>query len=679
VLTVTNTNDSGPGSLREAMLAANNPGPTDRIVFNIPGAGVHTIQLLTPLPALVNKTAIDATTQPSYFSVPTIAGTPLVELDGTSIGGSTASGIQFSATAGGSSVRGLSIGGFGGQGVYIQADACTVAANHIGCNAAGTIGRPNGAGVFGVGAGASRIGGWNAKSRNVISGNSAQGVYFSGGADPWILGNYIGTNASGTTALLNLGGGVFTDFTTSVYLGGLDSGGGNLISGNVGAGAFLRNSAPITSVQGHQIYGNWIGTNVYGTGALGNSEHGLYLASPYCFVGFASASNVISANGLQGLHVAGPESKNNYIYSNFIGTTYDGTRPLGNNSVGLWLRETSDNELVGNVVGSNQGHGILISDPSSHGNVMRGNAVGTNLGGATDLGNQSTGIHVSGYDTRIGGPFSEDANVIAYNSDGVIVFEGGPIEIRRNRIYGNQFLSIDLLGNGITPNDAGDVDAGPNELLNFPVLESVTYDPMFGLLTIVGHLDGLPLREHVIDMYSSPQCNANGNGASDTRIVGLQVDTDGAGHVDFELSTSANGVAGYHFSATASTGTTLQDPYLVTSEFSPCVTLAPSVGVDPPSIVAEFALGPAYPQPARGLARIPFTLARESIVKVRVFDVAGREVVTLLDEPRPAGRHEVAWDAATSAPGIYWYRIEARPAFGAGETFAASRSIVVAP
>ena len=88
---VTNANEHGTGSLRQAMLDANATAGLDTIVFNIPGAGVHTINLLVPLPEITDPVVIDATTQPGY------AGSPLIELNGALAGGT---GIGFSITAG---------------------------------------------------------------------------------------------------------------------------------------------------------------------------------------------------------------------------------------------------------------------------------------------------------------------------------------------------------------------------------------------------------------------------------------------------------------------------------------------------------------------------------------------------------------------------------------------------
>ena len=77
---VTTTADSGAGSLRAAILAANGTPALDVIQFAIPGSGIKTISPATPLPGLTTAITIDGTTQSGY------AGSPVIELDGTSAG-----------------------------------------------------------------------------------------------------------------------------------------------------------------------------------------------------------------------------------------------------------------------------------------------------------------------------------------------------------------------------------------------------------------------------------------------------------------------------------------------------------------------------------------------------------------------------------------------------------------
>jgi hypothetical protein len=104
-LAVTNTNDSGPGSLRQALFTANHAqaGDSATIDFNIAGLGPNVINLASPLPPIVNPVLIDGTAQPGY------AGLPLVELAG---GGMASSGLTLAAGSNGSIVKGLDISSF---------------------------------------------------------------------------------------------------------------------------------------------------------------------------------------------------------------------------------------------------------------------------------------------------------------------------------------------------------------------------------------------------------------------------------------------------------------------------------------------------------------------------------------------------------------------------------------
>src|SRR5262249_14978172 len=149
---VTNTNDAGAGSLRQAILDANaRPGP-DTIQFNISGAGVHTISPLSALPSITEAVSIDGATQPG------LAGTPLIEIDGSGAGAG-ASGLTI--TAGGSTIRGLVINRFAADGIRISgasAASNTVQGNYIGTNAAGTAALGNGEyGVYVVDASSNTI------------------------------------------------------------------------------------------------------------------------------------------------------------------------------------------------------------------------------------------------------------------------------------------------------------------------------------------------------------------------------------------------------------------------------------------------------------------------------------------------------------------------------------------
>ena len=106
VFVVTTTADSGPGSLRQAILDSNAAtGGTNTIDFAIPGTGVQTIAPVSPLPAITNPVLIDGTTQPGF------AGTPLIDLTGQALGGSDPLSIASSVTVRGVAIDGFALGG----------------------------------------------------------------------------------------------------------------------------------------------------------------------------------------------------------------------------------------------------------------------------------------------------------------------------------------------------------------------------------------------------------------------------------------------------------------------------------------------------------------------------------------------------------------------------------------
>ena len=199
-LVVTTTADSEPGSLRAAITFANsNPG-ADTITFAIPGAGVHTITPLSPLPLITGPVMIDGYSQPGAAANTLAQGDNaaiMIELSGTNAG-TGADGLVISG--GNSTIRGLAINGFsGGAGIHLTTvGGNKVVGDHLGTDPTGTLARPDRVGVQ-VETAQNTIGGTTAADRDVVSANTFIEVYLLGATATGNLveGDFVGTNSAG--------------------------------------------------------------------------------------------------------------------------------------------------------------------------------------------------------------------------------------------------------------------------------------------------------------------------------------------------------------------------------------------------------------------------------------------------------------------------------------------------
>jgi hypothetical protein len=254
--TVINTNASGAGSLLQAILDANAHPGADTIVFNIPGAGVHTIHPGFGIP-VQDSVVIDGYTQPGA-SVNTHTNDDnaklLIELSGPSL----------DIFANNCTVRGLVLNGFGG-GILVSSSGNKVTGNFIGTDPTGMTAVPCQIGVSVAGSSNpanNTIGGLTPADRNVISGNNNYGVALGQGAPSnTVMGNFIGIKADGKGALPNVQVGILDQIPGST-IGGTAAGAGNVISGN--------HLGIQVNVSGVTIQGNKIGTAADGVAPLGN-------------------------------------------------------------------------------------------------------------------------------------------------------------------------------------------------------------------------------------------------------------------------------------------------------------------------------------------------------------------------------------------------------------------------
>jgi hypothetical protein len=317
--TVTNTNNSGPGSLYQAIADANSTPGADRILFNIPGAGVQKIDVgKKPLPKIIESVVIDGYSQPGAKANSLAVGDNaiiLIQLDSGIYPNNTPEGLLFDRTKAANgqdylvsdySLRGVALTGFGRAIRLLDANSIAITGNFIGLLPDGHTRAGGGEGITidGITTGRAIIGGTDPSARNVISGNNF-GIWVPNGARATVQGNYIGTDASGTGAVANSWAGVVLvgDLYDTV-IGGITPGAGNLISGNNLAAIMLGWGAPSNTPQaanGARISGNFIGVQSDGIKPLGNIGWAIALeAGIENIIGGLEpgAGNLIANNGL---------------------------------------------------------------------------------------------------------------------------------------------------------------------------------------------------------------------------------------------------------------------------------------------------------------------------------------------------------------------------------------------
>ena len=222
-------------TLRAAIQEANDTNGADEIRFNIvSAAAVKTIFPTSALPTITEAVTINGYTQTGASQNTLAEGNDAVlkvQLNGTNAG--PAHGLVIEAPD--TTIRGLVINRFVGNGVFITGSGAKVLGNFVGTNAAGSAPLGNGGdGVEIFDASACTVGGARAAARNVISGNTDDGVEFQGDTlGNEVLGNYIGTRASSTQDLGNGEDGVnIRDGAFNNIIGGTASGAGNRIAHN---------------------------------------------------------------------------------------------------------------------------------------------------------------------------------------------------------------------------------------------------------------------------------------------------------------------------------------------------------------------------------------------------------------------------------------------------------------
>jgi uncharacterized repeat protein (TIGR01451 family) len=520
---VTNTNDSGPGSLRAAIEAVNADPSTnvDAIAFAIPpddprhfyykddGVSGHvsladvtattasrdsqivgidpdyahswwSIQPLTSLPEIFHPVIIDGYSQIGASANTLAVGNNAVlriELNGALV---TGNGSALTFAGGNSILRGLVLNGFGTGVTLVSAGNNIVEGNFMGTDISGTFAVSNKFGVECAAPGTA-IGGSTLGWGNLVSGNLQGGVNIDSSNDT-VQGNFIGTDRTGTRILP-------------------DNSGANV--GNGLFGILVSPFAPGNPSSQHTL----IGTD--GNGFNDTAE-----------------ANVISGNQWAGIVFYG--SSSNTVAGNYIGTDQTGTLHLPNG----WNSTA--------FIASSSGAGIVVAH----------------------IGNSVSGQGAPSTDNQIGGPASgavgDMGNTIAFNDGpGVAIgaaFTSVPTSfcfgnsVRGNSIHDNfdtvtnvNYLGIELGfffgaggADGVDPIDSLDSDNGQNNLQNYPILTSASSTG--GSLTITGTLFDDPNSTYTVDFYSNTNLDPSGYGEGEHYLGSAVVNTDASGNASFTAS-----------------------------------------------------------------------------------------------------------------------------------------------
>jgi hypothetical protein len=519
---------------------------------------------------ITGQSAFNNTVQNCYFGIAADGVTAAGNSDGVDI-----DTLAHNNTIGGTTTAARNvISGNGINGIRITGVGTTtntVQGNYIGTNAAGTAAVKNNLnGIIVDEAINNLIGGTTAGARNIVSGNGGVGVFLN---DPQasgntVQGNLIGTDVSGSNAIGNSTGVSFGGFAHANTIGGTTAAARNIISGN-GLGIYFAG----TGCDSNVAEGNYIGTNLSGTGAVPNASFGVSIDSgPQSNViggTTAGARNVISGNAADGVNIGGTGSTANVVEGNYIGTSYTGNFAVPNGGNGVIIQAQATGNTVGgtgvgagNLISGNTGNGVQIWNPVTNDNDVFGNLIGTNAAGTGAVPNTQNGVLIDdgAANNSIGGVLAGQANRIGFNKqNGIAVTNFANNDpLRGNAIFANVKLGIDLDGDGVTPNDSDDSDSGGNNLQNFPTVTSVTVAG--GMTTIKGTLTSTASTTFDIDLYRSGTPDPSGFGEAETYVGSVSVTTDATGTTPFSL-TVAGSFAGQYIAATAT------DPSGNTSEF----------------------------------------------------------------------------------------------------------------
>lgn len=567
---VTNTNDSGAGSLRQAIADANANTEDDTIIFNIPTSdknfdgSTFNIRPLTEFTITDGGTFIDGASQAAFTGDTNTSG-PEIVIDGSTCPTFNCDGFKVQSSN--NRIHSLVINQMFGNGIKFEAGAIgnTVTGCYVGTDPTGTMMQ-----IFfdkdGIAsAGGNTIGGANPGDGNLISGcgNGPFGGLVLGSGDQ-VRGNKIGTNAAGTGAVGNNFYGIkVTGSSVTIE--------NNVISGSNGPGVLISGA----SASSNTIRANKIGTDITGTLDVGNGDDGIEIngAASNTIGGLTAADrNIISGNNQNGVSITGSTATGNLVQGNYIGTDIAGTAALRNNSRAVNILNAPGNTIGGtaagarNILSGGSSSGVSISDINATGNIVQGNYIGTDVTGTVDLGN-TFGVVLFAPGNTIGGTAAGAGNVISGNERGMDILFAGTGNLIQGNLIGTNAAGTAALANTLSGilcmgsnNTIGGTAAGARNIISGNGLHGIE-------ITNTGGPPGPPSGNQVLGNYIGTDITGAidiGNGQDGVHITGSSSNAIGGASIAARNVISGNNGHGVHINTTfgASNGNTVQGNFI---------------------------------------------------------------------------------------------------------------------
>jgi hypothetical protein len=465
-----------------------------------------------------------------------------------------------------------------------------------------------------------------------------------------------------------------------------------LIINNFALDGISVEAGPVLNTSNNEICWNIIGLDSIGSMPIGNCYNptGLWAGVRIYNVPADGGTSVATDNHIEenlisgnspfgdGVQIVGPQVPGdvfgNFVERNFIGTDINGMMDLGNAHEGVCLCEGTHDNLVGtNLISGNdydgvgmQGFNNVPFPPAppiqTHDNIVTNNIIGLAIDVITPLSNSLHGVAIGEYgptqwgcaDFNTIGP----GNIIAYNGgagvsvweDGVNAFNADGNMITQNSIYENVSLGIDLQNNGVTLNDIGDMDAGPNEELNFPVIDSAFVDTE--QINVYGHINiDTDPTQAIVEVFQA-KTDPSGYGEGQVYLGTSTPDASG----NWIIIIPGSFVVGDTLTATTT------DMNFNTSEFSLNRVVTASAGIPDVKKKDVNLLKVSSPFLVNSI-EINYEVKKEEKIRLAIYDLSGKLITNLVDKVCAPSSCSVSWDGKNtigeSVPaGIYICSLE---------------------